>query len=269
MNKTILIAPFENAAARALSDAAQSAGWTVILARVTEQAAAGAAAAAAGKMANARPSPSQNAEAAAAAAKTADRAVERNTDAAAPQTEETAGQAEAGSAGHAGVTRLFWNPSSYISASALLLAAENAAGALDAAVLFEGPQTVDLLSSAPGAIEAEIEGSCLGPAFLARGLIKRFEEQKTGSILLFQTEAPADTPKGPAACLAASAFRGLGDGLFAQARGAGWQAFGIQDSSGSEAEAARFALRLLEEGKSGKAGRWLRFNGKSGIFGMF
>jgi hypothetical protein len=99
--------------------------------------------------------------------------------------------------------------------------------------------------------------------------VRYFEARKSGSLLLFAVEAPGETPRGPAAALAAEAFRGLGEGLFAQGRAASWQAFGLQDASGLEAESARFAIRLLDEGKSGKSGRWLRFTGKPGIFGMF
>ena len=128
---------------------------------------------------------------------------------------------------------------------------------------------MDLFASAPGAVETALASSCLGPALLARELVRCFEARKSGALLLFAVEAPSDAPRGPAASLASAAFRGLGDGLFAQGRAASWQAFGLQDASGLEAESARFAVRLLDEGKSGKSGRWLRFTGKPGIFGMF
>lgn len=218
MNKTILIAPFESAAARALAEEARNSGWTAVLARSSAQAA----------------------------------------------------RSEPG-AESAGTTILAWNPPSYISASALLLGAKNAVGELDAAIILEEPAAakVDLLASAPGAIETALSASCLGPALLSRELVRYFEARKSGSLLLFAVEAPGETPRGPAAALAAEAFRGLGEGLFAQGRAASWQAFGLQDASGLELESARFALRLLDEGKSGKSGRWLRFTGKPGIFGMF
>lgn len=171
----------------------------------------------------------------------------------------------------AGTTVLAWNPPSYISASALLLAARNAVGELDAAILLEGGASaaVDLLSSPPGAVETALAESCLGPALLSRELVRHFESRKAGSLLLYAKEASAEAPQGPAAALSSAAFRGLGEGLFAQGRAASWQAFGVQDANGVEADGARFALRLLEEGKSGKSGRWLRFTGKAGIFGMF
>jgi len=258
VNKTILIAPFESSAARAFAEAARAAGWTVVLARSSGEEAEGRAAGrkqTAGKQARGTAGP-QGAGSAVQAAAAAD---------AGGAVEKQGVEAQ----GRAGSTVLSWNPSSYISTTALLLAAQNAVGPLGAAVIFEGGQTVDLLSSAPGSIEAEICAGCLGPSFLARGLIRQFEEQKSGSLLLYQKEIPPETPRGPAAALEAAAFRGLGDGLFEQGRGAGWQVFGILDSGGSEAEAARFAFRLLEDGKGGKTGRWLRFNGKSGIFGIF
>ena len=90
-----------------------------------------------------------------------------------------------------------------------------------------------------------------------------------GALLLLGEEPPEDAPLGPVAVLAAGAFRGPGEGLFAASAEAPYDVYGVADRGGLPAEAARFALRLLEEGKSGKSGRWLRYGGKAGIFGVF
>ena len=65
------------------------------------------------------------------------------------------------------------------------------------------------------------------------------------------------------ASLVQGAFRGLGEGLFDHARGAPWTAWGILDRSGRPEAAVDFALRLLDEQKPAKSGRWLPFNGKA------
>jgi hypothetical protein len=161
-----------------------------------------------------------------------------------------------------------WNPSSYISASALVLAAKNAFGELDAAVLLFEPERpgLDLVGGKPGEIENGLHRAAIGPALLSRELLRSFETRRAGGLVLVDraTEAP-----GPAAGLAAGAFRGLGEGIFALASEAAWEAFGIQDKCENPADTARFALRLLEAKKGGKTGRWLRFTGKPGLFGIF
>ncbi|MBL8968201.1 MAG: hypothetical protein JNG85_14435, partial [Spirochaetaceae bacterium] len=166
---------------------------------------------------------------------------------------------------------LSWNPASFVSASALLIAARNALGELDAAVILSEPGAMraDLLGGKPGEIEAAIQDATLGPALLVRELARRFEARKSGDILLLGAEPPEDAPLGPAAALAAGAFRGLGEGLFVAAERAPYEAYGVSDKGGDPAQAARFAIRLLDERKSGKSGRWLRFGGKAGIFGVF
>lgn len=169
------------------------------------------------------------------------------------------------------VSVLAWNPSSFVSASALALAAKNALGELEAAVILSEPVAIraDLLGGGPGEVETAIAEATLGPALLSRELARRFEARKSGALLLLCVEPPDDAPLGPAAALAAGAFRGLGEGLFAASAEAPYDVYGVADRGGSPAETARFVLRLLSEGKSGKAGRWLRFGGKAGIFGVF
>jgi hypothetical protein len=161
-----------------------------------------------------------------------------------------------------------WNPASYVSASALAIAATAAIGEIEVLALVADPATAlpDLLLATPGAAAAGIESACLGPALLAREMLRRFAARGRGRILLLCAEQPADAPAGPAAALAAGAFRGLGDGIFATGGHAAW---GVIDASGQVELAARFALRLLDEKKAGKTGRWLRFTGKPGIFGIF
>ncbi len=168
-----------------------------------------------------------------------------------------------------GVAAIPYDPRSYVSASSLVLSARNALGELDAAILILDPASAkaDFLAGRPGELSALVEERCSGPLFLARELVRRFEARKAGSILLFAPESPRDAALGPLAAMADGAFEGLGTGLFAAAAGASWSAYGLRDASGQADRAARYALELLAEPKGAKSGRWLRYTGKSGIFG--
>ena len=168
-----------------------------------------------------------------------------------------------------GVVTLAYDPRSYVSASSLVLSAINALGGLDAAILILDPASAkaDFLSGRPGELSGLVEERCSGPLFLARELVRRFEARKSGAILLLAPENPRDSALGPIASMASGAFEGLGTGLFAASTGAPWSAYGLRDASSQSDRAARYALELLGEVKSTKAGRWLRYTGKSGIFG--
>jgi hypothetical protein len=170
-----------------------------------------------------------------------------------------------------GSVAIAYEPRSFVSASALVIAAENAVGPLDAAVLVFDPAEAkaDFLDAKPGELAALVEERCSGPLFLARELARRFESRRSGRLLLVAPESPRDAALGPAAAMALGAFEGLGTGLFsAAAASAAWFAYGLRDASGQGERLARFSLELLSEAKPTKAGRWLRYSGKGGIFGQ-
>ena len=179
--------------------------------------------------------------------------------------------AEAGAAGRrADSVAIVYEPRSFVSAASLVLSAENALGPLDAAVLVFDPADAkaEFLGAKPGELAALVEERCSGPLFLARELVRRFEARGSGRLLLVAPESPRDAALGPAAAMAEKAFEGLGMGLFAAAASTAWSAYGIRDASGQGDRFARFALELLAEPKPTKAGRWLRYSGKGGIFGQ-
>jgi hypothetical protein len=182
-----------------------------------------------------------------------------------------AAEGAAGEAGRAGAAAIAYDSRSFVSASSLILSAENALGPLDAAVLVFDPAAAnaDLLGAKPGELASLVEERCAGPLFLARELVRRFESRRAGRILLLAPESPRDAALGAASAMADGAFEGLGNGLFAaSAASAAWSAYGLRDASGQADRAARFALELLAEPRPAKAGRWLRYSGKSGIFGQ-
>jgi len=162
------------------------------------------------------------------------------------------------------------NPSSYVSVAALLLSVRNAFGDPDAAVLVQDPSAfrLDLLGGSAGEVETSLHREALGPALLAREVLRGFSGRGSGSILLACVEAEGG-PLGPAASLVAAAFQGLGDGIFAAAKESAWEALGVLDKGSNPQETARFCIRLLGESKGGRSGRWLKFTGKPGLFGVF
>jgi hypothetical protein len=175
-----------------------------------------------------------------------------------------------------GELRFPWNPGSYVSAGALGLNLDAAFGNPDTLVLVCDPATTDrsLFDASPGGVGSALEAAVQGPVFLVREFLRRLEARKTGRIILVSVEASAGNGAaapgaGAYASLVSSAFRGLGEGLFDRARGATWSAWGIVDRGDKPEASADFVLRLLEEQKTAKSGRWLTFNGKAGIFGVF
>ena len=174
-------------------------------------------------------------------------------------------------AGRANSITIVYEPRSFVSAAALVLSAENALGPLDAAIFVFDPAEAkaDFLAAKPGELAALVEERCSGPLFLARELARRFEARRSGRLLLVAPESPRDAALGPAAAMAEGAFEGLGTGLFAAAAASSaWSAYGLRDASGQSERLARYSLELLAEPKPTKAGRWLRYSGKSGIFGQ-
>jgi hypothetical protein len=169
-----------------------------------------------------------------------------------------------------GAAALHYDQRSFVSASALVLSAENAFGSIDAAALVFDPASAkaDFLSAKPGELAALVEERCAGPLFLARELARRFEARRSGRLMLLAPESPRDAALGPVAAMADGAFEGLGAGLFAAAAAGGWHAYGLRDASGQSDRFVRFAIELLSEARPTKAGRWLRYSGKSGIFGQ-
>jgi hypothetical protein len=233
VKKTILIAPFAGPLAAAIAKEARSAGYAVAIA--LPQAGTAQGAIAAGQKAGA-PESGQ------------------------PETE-----------GASDLASLAWNPASYISASALLLSARNALGGeIDAAVILSeaGSFRADLVGGKPGEVETVLDRVTVGPALLAREILRGFEARRQGTLVLVSPD-PAEPQRAPIDALAAGAFRGLGDGIFALSESAAYEAFGVLDRSETVPETARFVIRLIDAKKNGKSGRWLRFTGKPGLFGIF
>ena len=228
----MIIAPGEGSVASAIAEAARSAGWRVILARRSDPSDIPASARSVSPKSAAQPAPGE------------------------------------------GEAFLNWNPASYVSAGALAIKASSMAP-IDALVLVSEPETGGpaLFDGAPGNLAASLEEATLGPVWLAREMIRRFESGKTGGLLAVSVESPEEAQRVPGegawSAFVSSAFRGFGEGLFDRARGARWKAWGIADRSGKPEALGAFAIALLEEGKEAKSGRWLAFNGKPGLFGIF
>lgn len=173
----------------------------------------------------------------------------------------------------AGTDRLVWNPASFVSAGTLALTAAKSLGPVDAVVILSSPADADrsLFGGSPGSIASALEAFVQGPAYLTREILRLFDGQRSGKLLLVSIEPQSEGEGGrdAFASLVNGAFRGLGEGIFERGKGAAWTAFGIVEKSGKPGTVAEFALRLLDDSKASKNGRWLPFNGKAGLFGMF
>jgi hypothetical protein len=169
---------------------------------------------------------------------------------------------------------LDWSPASYVSAGALAIKASSLEP-VEVLVLVSEPENGGpaLFDGAPGSLAASLEEATLGPIWLAREMIHRFEAGRPGKVLAVSVESPDESQgasgEGAWTTYVRSAFRGFGEGLFDRAKGARWTAWGIADRSGKPEALAAFAIALLDEGKEAKSGRWLPFSGKSGLFGIF
>ena len=228
VKKTILIAPFEGPLAAALAQEARLQGWSVAVARTESS--------------------------------TTKTPAETKVPAPAP--------AEAAAASSPALIPLPWNPSSYVSTSALFLAAKNALGDFDVVILLAQTKALrtDLVGGKPGEVESSLHQAAIGPALLVRETLRGFEARRSGTLVFVDREAEA---RGPAEGLVSGAFSGLAEGVFAVSREASWEAFGILDKAEVPEDTVRFIFKLLEEKKSGKTGRWLKFTGKTGPFGIF
>ncbi len=174
---------------------------------------------------------------------------------------------------HARTDRLVWNPASFVSAGTLALTAAKTLGRVDTVVILSSPVDADrsLFGGSPGSIGAALEASVHGPAFLTREMLRLFDGQRSGKLLLVSVEPLPEGEGGrdAFASLVSGAFRGLGEGIFERGKAAPWTAFGIVEKSGKPTTVAEFALKLLDDPKASKSGRWVPFNGKAGLFGMF
>ena len=168
---------------------------------------------------------------------------------------------------------LDWNPSSPISARALLAGAANRLERIDEAILVCSPfplrkeaEELDLEET-----ESLLDDHIKGWFFLVREIAKHFRSQGSGTLALVLSESGQGSGKDEAVdllgpCIAAS-FRALAQGLLAASFNKPYRTLGFSCSEAGENEAfAFFVLKTMEEANKRNDGKWHKY-GKLGLFG--
>ncbi|MCL2805044.1 MAG: hypothetical protein FWD26_03795 [Treponema sp.] len=165
---------------------------------------------------------------------------------------------------------LDWNPSSPISARALVLAAENRLERIDEAILVCSPPTIRSSPSALpfSAVEILVNDHIKGWFFLVKEITAIFKERKHGTLALVYPDINSGKDEaadilGPSAL---ASFRALTNGLLASAQNEPYITTGFSTSdTGNEAAFASFIFKTLDEltkrskGKLHKFGRFSFF----------
>jgi hypothetical protein len=168
-----------------------------------------------------------------------------------------------------GRTRIPYSRGSRISARTIFIEASAAYDAIDAAVFVYSPPPFPagpFSQASPGEVEAFVDREIKGAMLLAREASSYFARRGRGALAFVLPEAGAE----------ASAFEPLTRSLFKCLAQAAFDAstelmpaYGFQCSGGLDAAFARFLLKTLEDSPKKAAGRWHRYSGKGGIFGIF
>jgi len=168
---------------------------------------------------------------------------------------------------------LEWNPSSPISARALLASAKNRLGRVDEAILICSPFPLrkDAEDMEPEETDTLLDDHVKGWFFLVREIAKHFRSQESGTLALILSESGQGGGKDEAVdlfgpCIAAS-FRALAQGLLSASFNKPYRTLGFSSSEVGENEAfASFVLKTMEEGGKRNDGKWHKY-GKLGLFG--
>jgi len=162
---------------------------------------------------------------------------------------------------------LEWNPSSPISARALVLAAENRLEHIDAAILVCSPPSIRANPSALpfSSVDIMTNDHIKGWFFLVKELTTIFKNRGHGTLVLVYPDASPGKDEsanflGPSAL---ASFRAFTQGLLAAANNEPYITVGFSNSdNGNEAAFASFILKTIDEISK-------RSNGKLHKFGKF
>jgi len=162
-----------------------------------------------------------------------------------------------------GAIPLSWNPSSSISARALVLAAENRLEKINDAILVCSPPAVFKTAETllPEEIETLVNDHIKGWFFLARELALYFRRAGEGALSFIVAEAGPGGVKSTQAELlgpsAASSFRSLTQGILDSSANAPFLATGFTGcEAGTEGEFASWLFKIIDEGARKNSGRW-------------
>lgn len=167
-----------------------------------------------------------------------------------------------------------WNPSSAVSARALVVGAENRLKRIDEAVLVCAPPAIRRRADelVPAEIDVLVDDLVKGWFLVARELAVVFRTRKAGTLALALSEGGLGGGKEDApdlfGCAVAAAFRAFAQGLLAASFREPYRvlAFSVAEA-GVDAAFADFAFKILDEANARDAGKWHKF-GKGGLFGL-
>jgi hypothetical protein len=166
---------------------------------------------------------------------------------------------------------LDWNPSSPISARALVLAAENRLKQIDEAILICSPPSIrNMASEIPCSdVEILINDHIKGWFFLVKELASTFKARGSGTLALVYPDIGSSQKENAADILGPSAlasFRALTHGLLSAAHNEPYITCGFSTSdAGNEAAFAAFIFKNLGEITTRSKGKLYKF-GKFNFF---
>lgn len=169
---------------------------------------------------------------------------------------------------------MVWNPSSPVSARALVVGAENRLGRIDEAILVCTPPPIRRRADelVPAEIDFLVDDLIKGWFLVSRELAIVFRTRKAGTLAFVLAENIASSQKDETPDLfgvsVAASFRAFSQSMLAASFREPYrvQAFSNAEA-GDDAGFASFVFKVLDEGAKKDSGKWHKY-GRSGIFGL-
>ncbi len=168
-----------------------------------------------------------------------------------------------------GLKYVEWNRRSPISARFVMLQAANQDLDIDHAIIIHTPRNLKTpvhdLSS--GDIEERLDYDCKGYIFLLKELVQHFSARRKGSITFLSHNTGPDI-LSPMEAILDGAFEKLAESMFLQYEQDEFTIRGISTKLNQNRQIAEFVLQTIDENNARSRGKWHKFTGKSGIFGI-
>ncbi len=160
-----------------------------------------------------------------------------------------------------------WNRRSPISSRFVILQSINKEIELDHAIILFSPHfdkiMVHELPSA--AIEEKIDFDAKGYLFLLKELVNYFLKRRRGSItFVIQNTGPDVLP--PVDAMLLGSFYNLAESMFASYENESIVMRGIETKIATNRQIAEYILQTISEDQPKNRNKWLKYNGKSGLF---
>jgi hypothetical protein len=169
-----------------------------------------------------------------------------------------------------GIAQANYSPGSFVSARTVFIEALTVFESLEAAIFIYSPSEavrkalsgIDL-----DEIEEFADTSVKGEMLLVKEAAAYFAGRGRGS-LVFVLPTANEEGAGLFDYVSKSVFKGLAQAAFDGSTEL-VPAFGFQCQAEADRAFARFVLKTIEESPRKTAGRWLKYSGKGGLFGIF